>query len=124
MYNHQQLIIEFVKQHPEYQTTGLSKSLSFRFPPNMWDLKFTRLGYIPDAFYLGIDQLHLVEVDKSSVLDNKKLPRVLYLWETLDHIGFPMEMTIISGYTKAVSKLSDSDFSRMWHDAMLGAAHE
>jgi hypothetical protein len=120
MYKHEKIIAEFIKINPHYRTSGLGKFLAKMFPEQDTGISFKKRGYIPDAFYVTPDCLYLLEVDKSSILDDKKLPKILSLWHDLDCIGSQMHMTIISGYTLAVSQIDDWAFARMWNDDLIG----
>ena len=124
MYNHQVIIRQFIKDNPGYRTSGLSKYLRKKFPEDETGIAFKKIGYIPDAFMILDDCVHLLEVDKSSILDHKKLWKVLNLWHDLDCLSCRMEMIIISGYTLATSIIDDWQFARLWNDDLLSNCNE
>ena len=121
MYKHSQIIQDFIKFNPSYRTSGMGAFLQRRFPENETGFSFKNRGYVPDAFCLTEGCLHILEVDKSSILDHKKLPKLLSLWHDLDCLSCSIDMIIISGYTLAVSKIDDWAFARMWNDALIGS---
>lgn len=124
MSQHEQIIVEFMEQNPQWQRFKLREFLNktFKniekqeqqeyFKNDEWADPFPTLNYIPDGFFIDVENttLHLLEVDGTSGTTKGKLEKMVDLWWGIDGMSWCMTLTSISVYTKAKSFMSDDDF--------------
>lgn len=124
---HEQIIVNFMDENPYWERFKLREKLNktFKniekqeqqeyFKNDEWADPFPTLNYIPDGFWIDVENktLNLLEVDGTSGTTKEKLGKMIDLWWAMDDLSWSLTLTSISVNTKAESFMSDDKFCKL-----------
>jgi hypothetical protein len=127
MSKHEQIIMDFMAKNPSWERFKLREMLNKTFKDvekeeygsdfnkEEWVEPFPVLNYIPDGFYIDIENktLHLLEVDGTSGTTENKLSKMIDLWWHIDSESWSLTLTSISVHSKAKSFMDDQHFAEI-----------
>ena len=125
MSKHEKIIVDFMAENLNWERFRLREMLNKTFKDiekeeygndfnkEEWEDPFPVLNYIPDGFYIDIENktLHLLEVDGTSGTTENKLSKMIDLWWHIDSLSWCLTLTSISVNTRAKSFMDDQTFA-------------